>query len=136
MAYSFAAPRPTPSKPTQTLTRQAALKSTGGFCVFLGPNLIYWSSHKQQTIARSRTESEYCTLATTAAKLIWLQFMLCDLGFYLSSPPTLQCDNIGATYLFANPTFHARTKHIEIDFHFVRDKVASKIDCPIHLQQR
>jgi hypothetical protein len=52
--------------------------------------------------------------------------MLCDLGLYPSSPPTLWCDNIGATCLFANPAFHARTKHIQIDFHFVRDRVASK----------
>jgi hypothetical protein len=71
-------------------------------------------------------ESEYRTLATTAAELIWLQSMLCDLGIYLPSPPTLWCDDIGATYLSANPAFHPRAKHIEIDFHFVRDKVASK----------
>lgn len=53
--------------------------------------------------------------------------MLCDLGVFLPTPPTLWCDNIGATYLTANPAFHARTKHIEIDFHFVCEKVTSKI---------
>jgi len=52
--------------------------------------------------------------------------MLYDLVIFLSFSHTLWCDNIGATYLSANPTFHACTKHIEIDFHFVCDKVASK----------
>ncbi len=51
--------------------------------------------------------------------------MLQELGVFLKAPPTLWCDNISATYLTANPVFHARTKHIEIDLHFVRDKVAS-----------
>jgi hypothetical protein len=90
------------------------------------PNLISWSSRKQRTVVCSSNESEYLTLATTIAELILLRSMLHNIGLYLTSPPTLRCDNIGATYLSANPTFHAHTKHIKIDFHFVRDKVASK----------
>ena len=66
-------------------------------------------------------------MANATAEVIWVQSLLYELGVVQSRPPILWCDNIGATYLTANPVFHARTKHIEVDYHFVRERVAQKL---------
>ncbi|XP_026450849.1 uncharacterized protein LOC113350971 [Papaver somniferum] len=98
-------------------------KSTSGYCVFVGGNLVSWSSKKQQTISRSSTEAEYRGLANAAAEILWLSYLFEELLVHLSFPCKLFCDNQGAVSLTANPTFHARNKHIEVDYHMIRDLV-------------
>jgi hypothetical protein len=78
-------------------------------------------------VSRSSTEAEYKALANATTELIWVEALIRELGVSLKDRPCLWCDNLGATYLSANPIFHARTKHIEIDYHFVRERVASKL---------
>ncbi|PKU64369.1 Retrovirus-related Pol polyprotein from transposon TNT 1-94 [Dendrobium catenatum] len=102
-------------------------RSTTGYCAFLGSNLISWQVKKQKTVARSSTEAEYRALATAAMDIIWLQRLLGEFGITSSSPTTLFCDNISSIALANNPVFHARTKHIEIDFHFVRECINNRL---------
>ena len=100
-------------------------KYMSGLCIFLGGNIITWSSKKQNTVARSSTESECRALASTSVELVWIQNLLMEIGVpFQLTPPILWCDNIGAQALASNPVHHARTKHIELDVHFVRNLVA------------
>ena len=95
-------------------------KSTTGMLVFLGSNPICWSSKKQSTVSRSSIKAVYRALASTTSKLAWLHTMFKDLKLFLPHVPILWCDNNSAIALASNPVFHSRTKHIEVDYHYVR----------------
>ena len=101
-------------------------RSTSGYLIYLGKNLISWRCQKQRTVARSSTEAEYKAVADATAEFIWIKSLLQELRIPLQRSHILWCDNIGATYLAANPVFHAQTKHIEIGYHFVREQVKQK----------
>jgi hypothetical protein len=87
---------------------------------------VSWSARKQSTVSRLSTEAEYKALANATAEIMWIQILLAELKIAQPSAASLWCDNLGAIYLSANPVFHARTKHIEVDYHFVRERVARK----------
>ena len=93
---------------------------TTGYCFLLGDSLISWRSKKQTVITRSSTKVEYRALAATTAELIWLRWLLQDLGVDCSTATKLHCDNRSAIQIAHNDVFHERTKHIEIDCHFIR----------------
>ncbi|RVW98057.1 Retrovirus-related Pol polyprotein from transposon TNT 1-94 [Vitis vinifera] len=98
-------------------------RSSSGYLVYLGNNLVSWTASKQKVVSWSSAESEYRGLAIATAEIIWTQALLSELCISLTSIPTLYYDNISAYYMAKNPVFHARTKHIEIDLHFIRDQV-------------
>jgi len=100
-------------------------RSTSGYCVLVGGNLVSWKSKKQNVVARSSAESEYRAMATATCELVWIKQLLGELKFGKVDQMELVCDNQAALHIASNPVFHERTKHIEIDCHFVREKILS-----------
>ena len=94
-----------------------------GYIVLLDKSPISWKSKKQSTVARSSAEAEYRAVAQVAAEVTWLVSLLQELGVSHLKPVTLHYDNQSALHIACNPVFHERTKHIEVDCHFTRDKV-------------
>ncbi|XP_025817673.1 uncharacterized protein LOC112894247 [Panicum hallii] len=99
-------------------------RSTSGFCIFLGDAMVSWSSKRQTTVSRSSAEAKYRGVANAVAKCTWLRQVLEELGFNQAKATVVFCDNVSACYLSTNPVHHRPMKQIELDVHFVREKVA------------
>ncbi|KAL8090596.1 hypothetical protein AgCh_039879 [Apium graveolens] len=98
-------------------------RSVTGYILLLGGSPITWKSKKQPTVSRSSSEAEYRAMAGAASEVTWVVQLLKELGVDSLQPVTLFCDNQSALHIARNPVFHERTKHIEVDCHFTRDKV-------------
>lgn len=103
-------------------------KSTTGYVFMLSNGAITWCTSRQQSVSTSTTESEYIAASTAVKEVIWLRQLLCDIDelSFCAKNVTLHIDNQSAIKLIKNPLFHRRTKHIDVKYHFIREKYHDK----------
>ncbi|GKA55513.1 ribonuclease H-like domain-containing protein, partial [Tanacetum coccineum] len=111
-------------------------RSTLGYGVFLGNNLLSWSSKRQYTVSRFSIDAKYRGVASAVAEKSWLQNLLRELQSPLHSATIVYCDNVSAVYLSSYHVQHQHTKHIEIDIYFFRDHVATGQVRVLHVPSR
>ena len=95
--------------------------------MFLGNALISWKSKKQDRTSKSSTESEYRAMSSACSEIVWLQDLLCELGFPQHTPTPLHADNTSVIQIATNPVFHERTKHIEVDCRYICEALDKNI---------
>ncbi|GAU23387.1 hypothetical protein TSUD_334350 [Trifolium subterraneum] len=111
-------------------------RSTSGYCVYLGDNFISWSAKRQHTLSRSSAKAEYRGVINVVSESCWLRNLLLELCCPVPKATLVYCENTRLVYLSDNPVQHQRTKHIEMDIHFVREKVARGQVRVLHIPSR
>nr|GEX66106.1 ribonuclease H-like domain-containing protein [Tanacetum cinerariifolium] len=111
-------------------------RSTSGYCVFLGDNLLSWYAKRQVTLSHSSAKAEYRGVVNVVAETALIRNLLCELHTPLFTATFVYCDNVSVVYLSTDLVQHQRTKHIEIDIHFFRDYVASRQVRVLHVPSR
>jgi hypothetical protein len=102
-------------------------RSTSGYFTFVGGNLVSWKSKKQKVVALSSAEAEFRGMSKGLCELLWLRRLLTEIGFPPSVEMNLFCDNKAAIAISQNPVQHDRTKHVEVDRHFIKENLEGKI---------
>ena len=102
-------------------------RSVSGFCVFLGDSLISWKCKKQQVVSRFSAESEYRAMAIVTSEIVWLVALFKTFGVHHTQAAYLYCDSKVALYIANNPVYHERTKHVEVDCRFIREKIQAGV---------
>ncbi|CAL2258010.1 unnamed protein product [Prunus armeniaca] len=105
---------------------QTDRRSTSGYFTFIGGNLVTWRSKKQNVVARSSAEAEYRGMAHGVCELLWIKHVLTELDFKPKKSMKLYCNNIAAINIAHNPVQHDRTKHVEVDRHFLKERLEDK----------
>lgn len=108
-------------------------RSITAFCIFMGNSLVSWRTKKQSTVSRSSTEAEYRSMGSTTGEIQWVTYLLRDLDIEYTQPICIKCDNNAALHITANPIFHERTKHLEIDCHLVREEFQKGLILPQYI---
>lgn len=98
-------------------------RSTTGYCTFLGGNLVKWRIKKQNVVVKSSAKSEFRAVAQGLCELLWLKIILDDLKVKWEGLMKLYSDNKSVINIAHNPMQHDRTKHMEIDRHFIEEKL-------------
>uniref|UniRef100_A0A803LY61 Retroviral polymerase SH3-like domain-containing protein n=1 Tax=Chenopodium quinoa TaxID=63459 RepID=A0A803LY61_CHEQI len=102
-------------------------KSTSGYFTLVGGNLVSWKSKRQKVVAMSSAEAKVRGIAKGITEVLWLRKLLIKLGYRPKKSCKLYCDNMAAIRISENPVQHDRTKHVEIDRHFIKDHLESKV---------
>ncbi|CAL8119739.1 unnamed protein product [Prunus armeniaca] len=102
-------------------------RSTSGYFTFVGGNLVTWRSKKQNVVSRSSAKSEYRGIAQGVCEILWLRWLLAEIGFRPNAATKLHCDNQSAFEIANNPVQHDQTKHVKVDRHFIKEKLEHKL---------